>query len=171
MVNRKNTRREGSGPQASSRLRGGARHRDGARPTDRACPADRDKPNSGSRSGGSSSIGGGSSATTTGDFYTVHYTDDELGRIIAQLADPSARLDSAIEATYVLLDRILARVGPGEEDPDAFLKLVRAHNDTTGRIATLLRSRAVLQGDVSDSLTGHIAAALDQLAEQLHVEL
>jgi hypothetical protein len=112
-----------------------------------------------------------SGVAPTANLYAAHFTDDELNRIIAQLADPAARLDSAIEATYVLLDRIIRQINPQDEDPDAFLKLVRAHNETTGRIAVLLRSRQVINGEGTDSLTGHIAAALDQLAEQLHVEI
>jgi hypothetical protein len=111
------------------------------------------------------------SAAPSGNLYAIHFNDDELARIIAQLTDPAARLDSAIEATYVLLDRIIGQINPQDEDADAFLKLVRAHNETTGRIATLLRSRQVINGEGADSLTGHIAAALDQLAEQLHAEL
>jgi hypothetical protein len=110
-------------------------------------------------------------AATNDNLFASHFSDDELARIIAQLSDPAARLDSAIEATYVLLDRIIGKIDPQGEDADAFLKLVRAHNETAGRIATLLRSRQVLNGEGADSLTGHIAAALDQLAEQLHVEL
>ncbi len=115
---------------------------------------------------------------TAANLYATHFTDDELSRIIAELADPAARLDSAVEATYVLLDRIIGRMsagasagGMGEADPDTFVKLVRAHNDTTGRIAALLRSRQVIHGEGADTLTGHIASALDQLAEQLQAEL
>jgi hypothetical protein len=115
--------------------------------------------------------GSNARAAPTANLYAAHFTDDELARIIAQLTDPAARLDSAIEATYVLLDRIIRQIDPQDEDADAFLKLVRAHNETTGRIATLLRSRQVINGEGADSLTGHIAAALDQLAEQLHAEL
>jgi hypothetical protein len=114
---------------------------------------------------------GGARAAPEANLFADHFTDDELNRIIAQLADPAARLDSAIEATYVLLDRIIGQMSPGENDPDAFVKLIRAHNDTTGRIATLLRSRQVIGGGAADTLTGHIAAALDQLADQLHVDL
>lgn len=103
--------------------------------------------------------------------YDAHFTDDELARIITSLTDPAAGLDATVTATYVLLDRIITQVDQNQKDAETFLKLVAAHNETTGRIAGLLRSRQILNGNAADSLTGHIAAALDQLADQLHVEL
>ncbi len=129
--------------------------------------------------GAASPRGDRTTPTPNGTLYAAHFTDDELDRIIARLTDPAARLDSAIEATYVLLDRVIGQISArgaqrDEEDqdnPDAFVKLVRAHNETTGRIATLLRSRQVIRGEGTDTLTGHIAAALDQLADQLRVDL
>ncbi len=107
----------------------------------------------------------------THHIYDTHFTDDELSRIIASLTDPAAGLDATVTATYVLLDRIIAKVTTNQEDLETFLRLVAAHNETTGRIASLLRSSQILNGNAADSLTGHIAAALDQLADQLHVEL
>ena len=118
--------------------------------------------------------------------YATHFTSDEVQRILADIAEPNDGLDASIDATYVLLDRIIGRLSPaggpteslGEESgegsgegSEAFLKLVAAHNQTTGRIANLLRARKVVKDENADSLTGHIAAALDELAERLHVDL
>ncbi|HEY3289323.1 MAG TPA: hypothetical protein VGK87_04270 [Anaerolineae bacterium] len=61
-----------------------------------------------------------------------------------------------------------------DEDNDgteSFLKLVRAHNETTGRVAQLLRTRRVISGKVGDALSDNIAAALDQLAELFNQSL
>lgn len=113
----------------------------------------------------------GNANASTHHIYDTHFTDDELSRIIASLTDPAAGLDATVTATYVLLDRIITQVGKNQADLETFLKLVAAHNETTGRIASLLRSSQILNGNAADSLTGHIAAALDQLADQLHVEL
>ncbi|MDA8113676.1 MAG: hypothetical protein M0Z43_02970 [Acidithiobacillus sp.] len=104
--------------------------------------------------------------------YSAHFTDDELRRIIEQINDPTSGIDAATQATYVLLDRIIARVSTKAGiDEEIFLKLVAAHNETTGRIAALARSRQVVSSDAAQSLTGNIAAALDSLAELLHVEV
>ena len=114
--------------------------------------------------------------------YATHFTRDEAQRILAAVAEPNDGLDASIDATYVLLDRIIGRLTPDEgpteglgeglgEGEEAFLKLVAAHNQTTGRIANLLRARKIVKDANADSLTGHIAAALDELAERLHVDL
>jgi hypothetical protein len=116
--------------------------------------------------------------------YATHFSNDELERILTALADPTIGLDGTIDATYVLLDRIIGRLTQASEcedenaesedegaRDDVFLKLVNAHNQTTRQIASLLRSRQVLSRSTADSLTGHVAAALDQLAEQLQVQL
>lgn len=108
--------------------------------------------------------------------HAKHFTSDELSRILAQGAGGANGLDSALDATRVLLDRIICRISARDDEADeeqlaAFLKLAAAHNDTTGRIAALLRARNVMRGDAADTLSGHLAAALDQLAEQWHIEL
>ncbi len=105
--------------------------------------------------------------------YSKHFSDDELNRIITAIADPTAGIDAATQATYVLLDRIVAQVSQEGVAlaPETFLKLVAAHNQTTGRIAALARTRQVVSSDAAEGLTGHIAAALDQLADMMHVEL
>jgi hypothetical protein len=114
---------------------------------------------------------GNGNAAKTG-IYSAHFSDDELQRILAGITDPASGVTAALEATYVLLDRIIARVSQDPQtDPEIFLSLVKAHNETTGRIASLLRSHQVISGDAADTLTGHIAAALDQLAEQMQVTL
>jgi hypothetical protein len=72
-----------------------------------------------------------------------------------------------------LLDRIIARLSAqteeGGEDGDvayeSFLKLARAHNDTTGRLAQLMRTRQMISGGAGDELIKSIVEALDTLSE------
>ena len=108
--------------------------------------------------------------------HAKHFTNDELSRILAQERGAANGLDAALDATRVLLDRIICRMTARSDEIDdeqlgAFLKLAAAHNDTAGRIAALMRARTVIRGDAADTLSGHLAAALDQLSEQWHVEL
>lgn len=102
--------------------------------------------------------------------YRRHFSDDEIARIVEGITNPAAGLSAAIEATYVLLDRIIAKLGR-QRDLDAYLRLVSAHNETTGRIAHLLRTHHLITAEAADSLAGHIAGVLDQLAEHLHADL
>jgi len=102
--------------------------------------------------------------------YSSHYTDDELCRIIAALDDPGSDLSGAIEATHVILDRILARID-SETDPDRWTRLVQVWGDTTTRLATIMRTQRILSEQSADSLAGHIAAALDEVAAALGANL
>ena len=105
-----------------------------------------------------------------GSVYASHYTDDELCRIIAALDDPGADLTGAIEATHVILDRILARLDT-ETDPDRWTRLVQIWGDTTTRLATIMRTQRILSQESADTLAGHIAAALDEVAAALGANL
>ena len=98
--------------------------------------------------------------------YASHYTDDELCRIIAALDDPGSDLSGAIEATHVILDRILSRID-SETDPDRWTRLVQIWGDTTTRLATIMRTQRILSQESADTLAGHIAAALDEVAAAL----
>ena len=102
--------------------------------------------------------------------YSSHYTDDELCRIIAALDDPGSDLSGAIEATHVILDRILARID-SETDPDRWTRLVQIWGDTTPRLATIMRTQRILSEQSADTLAGHIAAALDEVAAALGANL
>jgi len=102
--------------------------------------------------------------------YASHYTDDELCRIIAALDDPGSDLSGAIEATHVILDRILSRID-SETDPDRWTRLVQIWGDTTTRLATIMRTQRILSEQSADSLAGHIAAALDEVAAALGANL
>jgi len=102
--------------------------------------------------------------------YASHYTDDELCRIIAALDDPGADLSGAIEATHVILDRILARLDT-ETDPDRWTRLVQVWGDTTTRLASIMRTQRILSEQSADTLAGHIAAALDEVASALGAHL
>ena len=102
--------------------------------------------------------------------YASHYTDDELCRIIAALDDPGADLSGAIEATHVILDRILSRID-SETDPDRWTRLVQIWGDTTTRLATIMRTQRILSEQSADTLAGHIAAALDEVAAALGANL
>ena len=102
--------------------------------------------------------------------YSAHFSKDEQERIISALdaIEFAAGIDAVAEATYVLLDRIIARLTSDDDsEPDVFLKLVKAHNETTGRIAQLAHARQL----VSDDATDRIASALDDLAQQLKLDL
>jgi hypothetical protein len=112
--------------------------------------------------------------------YTRHYSDAEIESVLEPLADTTTGLDAAIDATYLLLDRIIAQIGAASagdsnaddhSDDGTFLKLVKAHNETTSRLAVLARARCVVSGDAATSLAANIAAALDQIGEALNVEL
>ena len=95
---------------------------------------------------------------------------DEPERLIGALETiaGAAGIDAITQATYVLLDRIIARMSAeGADEPDAFLKLVKAHNETTGRIAQLAHARRM----ISDDATDRIASALDDLAQQLKLDV
>ena len=98
--------------------------------------------------------------------YASHYTDDELCRIIAALDDPGSDLSGAIEATHVILDRILARID-SETDPDRWTRLVQVWGDTTTRLASIMRTQRILSEQSADTLAGHNAAALDEVAAAL----
>ena len=102
--------------------------------------------------------------------YATHYTDDELCRIISALDDPTYDLTGAIEATHVILDRILARMD-SEQDPDRWANLARLWGDTTTRLATIMRTQRILSQESADTLAGHIAAALDEVAAALGANL
>jgi DNA-binding transcriptional regulator YbjK len=102
--------------------------------------------------------------------YASHYTDDELCRIIAALDDPGSDLSGAIEATHVILDRILARID-SETDPDRWTRLVQVWGDTTTRLASIMRTQRILSEQSADTLAGHIAAALDEVAAALGANL
>ena len=102
--------------------------------------------------------------------YSSHYTDDELCRIIAALDDPGSDLSGAIEATHVILDRILSRID-SETDPDRWTRLVQIWGDTTTRLATIMRTQRILSEQSADTLAGHIAAALDEVAAALGANL
>ena len=102
--------------------------------------------------------------------YSSHYTDDELCRIIAALDDPGSDLSGAIEATHVILDRILTRLDT-ETDPDRWIQLARTWGDTTTRLATIMRTQRILSEQSADTLAGHIAAALDEVAAALGANL
>ena len=102
--------------------------------------------------------------------YASHYTDDELCRIIAALDDPGSDLSGAIEATHVILDRILSRID-SETDPDRWTRLVQIWGDTTTRLATIMRTQRILSQESADTLAGHIAAALDEVAAALGANL
>jgi len=102
--------------------------------------------------------------------YSSHYTDDELCRIIAALDDPGADLTGAIEATHIILDRILTRLDT-ETDPDRWIQLARTWGDTTTRLATIMRTQRILSEQSADTLAGHIAAALDEVAAALGANL
>ena len=109
---------------------------------------------------------------TTHNIYAKHYSDDEMSRIIAALTDPTTPISAAIEATAVMLDRIIKRITADTSPENAdFLELAHLHNETTGRLASLARNRAILSGDVADTLTGHIGALLDALATELSTPL
>ena len=108
--------------------------------------------------------------------YSRHYTSDELDRIISALTDPATPVTAAIEATAVMLDRIIARLSSQTSTDDAeataaFIELAHLHNETTGRIAALTRSRAILSGDAADTLAGHVSALLDDISEVFHTQL
>ena len=108
--------------------------------------------------------------------YSRHYTSDELDRIISALTDPATPVTAAIEATAVMLDRIIARLSSQTSTDDAeattaFIELAHLHNETTGRLASLARNRAILSGDTADTITGHIGALLDALATELSTPL
>ena len=102
--------------------------------------------------------------------YASHYSDDELCRIIAALDDPGGDLSGAIEATHIILDRILARLNE-ETDPDRWIQLARTWGDTTTRLATIMRTQRILSQESADTLAGHIAAALDEVASALGAHL
>ena len=102
--------------------------------------------------------------------YASHYSDDELCRIIAAIDDPGADLSGAIEATHVILDRILSRID-SETDPDRWTRLVQIWGDTTTRLATIMRTQRILSEQSADTLAGHIAAALDEVAAALGANL
>ena len=102
--------------------------------------------------------------------YASHYTDDELCRIIAALDDPGGDLSGAIEATHIILDRILSRID-SETDPDRWARLVSLWGDTTTRLATIMRTQRILSQESADTLAGHIAAALDEVAAALGANL
>ncbi len=102
--------------------------------------------------------------------YSARFNKDEQERIIGALEtiEFAAGIDAITEATYVLLDRIIARLSTESAgEPDAFLKLVKAHNETTGRIAQLAHARRM----ISDDATDRIASALDDLAQQLKLDV
>jgi len=101
--------------------------------------------------------------------YAKHYTEDELRRIIAAL-DNDSDLSGAIEATQVILDRILTRLDT-ETDPDRWIQLARTWSDTTTRLATIMRTQRILSEQSADTLAGHIAAALDEVAAALGANL
>ena len=113
---------------------------------------------------------------TQHSIYSRHYTSDELDRIISALTDPATPVTAAIEATAVMLDRIIARLSSQTNIDDAeataaFIELAHLHNETTGRIAALTRSRAILSGDAADTLAGHVSALLDDISEVFHTQL
>lgn len=116
----------------------------------------------------------GNANATTHNIYAKHYSDDEMTRIISALTDPTTPISAAIEATAVMLDRIIKRI-TADDSPDAkhadFLELAHLHNETTGRLASLARNRAILSGDTADTITGHIGALLDALATELSTPL
>ena len=120
-------------------------------------PNDRDDPRRGSRPRRNSP-------------YASHYSDDELCRIIAAIDDPGADLSGAIEATHVILDRILSRID-SETDPDRWTRLVQIWGDTTTRLATIMRTQRILSEQSADTLAGHIAAALEEVAAALGANL
>ena len=114
----------------------------------------------------------GNANATTHNIYAKHYSDDEMTRIIAALTDPTTPISAAIEATAVMLDRIIKRITADENPvPADFLELAHLHNETTGRLASLARNRAILSGDTADTITGHIGALLDALATELSTPL
>ncbi len=114
----------------------------------------------------------GNANAVTHNIYSKHYSDDELSRIIAALTDPTTPISAAIEATAVMLDRIIKRITADENPvPADFLELAHLHNETTGRLASLARNRAILSGDTADTITGHIGALLDAIALELHTTL
>lgn len=101
--------------------------------------------------------------------YSRHFTDDEIERIIKPFRSPDTNaLDVAIEASFVLLDRTIARLSARGLDTEAFTRLASVHNETTGRIAHLVRTQRLVNANAADSLAGHIGAVLDELNEALH---
>jgi hypothetical protein len=108
--------------------------------------------------------------STPPSIYADHFTPDELARIIGALDDPTGDLTGAIQATHIILDRILNRLND-ETDPDRWIALSRTWGDTTHRLASLMRTNRVLTDEAADSLAGHIAAALDEVAAALGTDL
>ncbi len=129
--------------------------------------------------------------------FRKHFTTDELDRVITAFSgadsDSSSEpdevdlsadidaigIDAVTEATYVLLDRIIARISVQGDDDDqdsvrvqeSFLKLVRAHNETTGRVTQLVRARQLIRGGAGEALTKNVAEALDSLSEHFNETL
>ena len=105
------------------------------------------------------------SNSATHGIYSKRFTDDELTRIIAAISEPAAPVAACIEASAVLIDRILDRLNqPTAADLETFVQLVNAHNETTGRIANLARAKQMLSGSAADSIADHITGILDTLS-------
>jgi hypothetical protein len=107
-------------------------------------------------------------------FYSDQFTPEELALIAAFVQDPT--VDDEIWMQRVLNRRLLQYMSAAEaqDEPlalETLVKVAEALAQGTGRVARLLRDRRALSGEAADGLVNAIAAALDEFATELGIEL
>jgi len=100
-------------------------------------------------------------------FYSPHFTPAELARVAEFVRNPS--LDDEIFMLRTLNSRVLqlTQALPQTEQREILDIMIRS----TGRIAKLLRDKRALTGGSADGFAEHIAAALDEIATELGIEV
>ena len=104
----------------------------------------------------------------THGFYSSTYTVEELADLVSHAIDDS--LDDELSATRVAVRRVLEQLH-GELPAEEYSRLASLIFTGANTIARLLRTQRVLSGDSADSISGAIAVALDELANEWNVDL
>jgi hypothetical protein len=109
----------------------------------------------------------------THGFYSDQFSADELALVAALVTDPT--VDDELWAQRVVNRRLLAFMRRAEQDEpltlETLTRVAEALAVGTGRVARLLRDRRALSGAAADGLTGAIAQALDEIANELGIDV
>lgn len=101
-------------------------------------------------------------------FYGRVYSLEEIADLVAHAVDES--LDDEIAAVRVAIRRVFEQL---EHDlvAEEYAKLAALIFTGANTVARLLRARRALTGEAADGISGAIAQALDELANEWGVEL
>lgn len=114
---------------------------------------------------------GNRNAVTHG-FYSQYLTQDDL---LAMATATGGDLLDEVAFTRVMIGKLAAMVGHSMdgEDRDVLtaVKLSEALFKGVGRVALLLKAQRALSPDSADTVTGAIAAALDELGQEWDLDL